>query len=85
MLCATELIRAAERRPPPVNAYAAMYMNDHLQSLHAEARERRLASLVGKRSLRDRIASAATSLRRTVGTDSTGSIVPTLRNYPFEG
>ena len=69
----------------PVNAVAVIYVNDHLESLRAEARQRRTASLGPKRSARDRIAATARELRRTLGFEASGPALPTLRNYPFEG
>ena len=69
----------------PVNAIAVIYVNDHLESLRAEARQRRTASLGPKRSARDRIAATARELRRTLGFEASGPALPTLRNYPFEG
>jgi hypothetical protein len=68
-----------------MNAIAVIYVNDHLQSLRAEAGQRHTASLGPKRSLRDRIAAAPTGLRRTLGFEASGPAFPTLRNYPFEG
>lgn len=68
-----------------MNAIAIMYVNDHLEILHAEARQHGLASLAGKRSLRDNLASAGASLRRILGGDSSGSTVPKLTNYPYGG
>ena len=68
-----------------MNAVAIMYVNQHLESLRAEAQQRGAVSLVRKSSLRDRIASAATELRRTLGFESSGPTLPTLRNYPYEG
>jgi hypothetical protein len=68
-----------------VNAVAIMYVNEHLESLRADAHQHRSASQAGKRSLSDRIASAVTELRRTLGLESTGPAFPTLRDYPFEG
>ena len=68
-----------------MNAIAVIYVNDHLQSLRAEARQPQTASLGPKRSLRDRIAATATELRRTLGFEASGPALPTLRNYPFEG
>jgi hypothetical protein len=67
-----------------VNAVAVMYVNTHLMELQAEAQRHRMASLVTKRSLRQRIGSAAASLRAIVGSDS-GPVVPKLRNYPYGG
>ena len=68
-----------------MNAIAVIYVNDHLESLRAEARQRHTDSLGTKRSLRDRIAATATELRRTLGFEASGPALPTLRNYPFEG
>ena len=68
-----------------MNALAVIYVNDHLESLRAESRQRHTASLGTKRSLRDRLAATATELRRTLGFDASGPSLPTLRNYPFEG
>ncbi len=68
-----------------MNAVAIMYVNQHLESLRAEAQQRGAVSLVRKSSLRARIASAATELRRTLGFESNGPTLPTLRNYPYEG
>jgi hypothetical protein len=67
-----------------VNALAVIYVNSHLMELQAEAQRNRMASLVPHRSLRQRIGSAAASLRGIVGSDS-GPVVPKLRNYPFGG
>jgi hypothetical protein len=75
----------ARKGVDPVNALAVIYVNDHLESLRAEARQRRTASLGTRSSLRDRIAATATELRRTLGFGATGPSLPTLRNYPFEG
>jgi len=68
-----------------VNAVAIMYVNDHLESLRAEAQQRRAASLAGKRSLRDHVASGATELRRILGHEADGPVVPSLKNYPYAG
>ena len=68
-----------------MNAVAIMYVNEHLESLRAEARQRSAASQGRQRSLRARIASTTTGLRRTLGFESSGPTIPTLRNYPFEG
>jgi hypothetical protein len=67
-----------------VNAVAIMYMNSHLMELQAEAQHRRMASQVSRRTLRQRIGSAASSLRAIVGPD-TGPVVPKLRDYPYGG
>jgi hypothetical protein len=67
-----------------VNAVAIMYVSTHLMELQAEAQRRQMASLVTGPSLRQRIGSAAASLRAIVGPDS-GPVVPKLRNYPYGG
>jgi hypothetical protein len=68
-----------------VNAIALIYVNDHLEHLRAQAQDRRLASLADRRSLRDRIGSAGTELRKTLGLDATGPVLPTLKDYPYGG
>jgi len=63
-----------------------MYVNAHLAELQAQAkRDRFAASLVAKRSLRHRLASAADRLHRALGPVAPGPIVPTLKDYPFGG
>jgi len=67
-----------------VNAVAIIYVNQHLEDLRSEAQKRRLsASLDPKSSLRARLASAATNLRRTPGADVIGPNVPHLSNRPY--
>jgi hypothetical protein len=68
-----------------VNAVALIYVNQHLESLRAEAQDRRLASLAGRRTVSDRLASAATELRRVLGIGDSGSMLPKLENYPYGG
>ena len=67
-----------------MNAIAVVYVNEHLDLLRTEARDRRTASLVERRSLRERIASATIGLRRNFGQDGSTQ-VPTLKNYPYGG
>ena len=67
-----------------MNAVAIMYVNSHLMELQSEAQRRRTASLVTKRSLRQRIGSVAASLGAIVGPES-GPEVPKLKNYPYGG
>jgi hypothetical protein len=67
-----------------VNAVAIMYMNSHLMELQAEAQHRRMASQVSRRSLRQRLGSAAASIRAIVGPDSSPTL-PTLKHYPYGG
>ena len=47
-----------------MNALAVIYVNQHLESLRSEASQRRAASLAERRSLRDRLASAAADLEK---------------------
>jgi hypothetical protein len=68
-----------------VNALAIIYVNDHLETLHAEARRNRMASLAGRRSLRESLASVGAGLRRFLESGSSSSTVPQLRNYPYGG
>jgi hypothetical protein len=67
-----------------VNTYAILVVNDHFESLVADAARRRL---VGKRgpSLSDRLSSATAGLRRLVANGDGTSVagVPTLRDYPY--
>jgi hypothetical protein len=67
-----------------VNAVAVMYVNSHLADLRAEAQRNRAASLVERRSLQERLASGAASLKKILGSDS-GPVVPKLKNYPYGG
>ena len=67
-----------------MNAVAIMYVNSHLIGPSGEAHRNRTASLVAKRSLRQRVASATASLRSILG-QGTGPVVPTLKNYPYGG
>lgn len=68
-----------------MNAVAVIYVNQHLETLRAEARERRAASLAERRSIRDRFASAAIGLRRVLGNEGSDSVLPKLENYPYGG
>ena len=67
-----------------MNAVAVMYVNSHLADLHAEAQRNRAASLVERRSLRERLSSGTASLRRILGSES-GPVVPQLKDYPYGG
>jgi len=67
-----------------VNALAVIYVNEHLDMLRSEAQQRRAASLAERRSLRDRLASAAADVRRVLG-GSDDSVLPKLENYPYGG
>ena len=66
-----------------MNAVSIMFVNDHLESLRAEAHQHRAASLAERRSLRDRIASGATELRRILGHEADGPAIPSLKEYPY--
>lgn len=68
-----------------MNAIAAMYVNEHLESLRSEAQQRRSARQAESRSIRSRIASATAELRRTLGIEASGPTVPALKNYPYGG
>lgn len=68
-----------------MNAVAVMYVNEHLESLRAEAQQRRAASLGEGRSLRELIASSASGLRRILGQGASGPALPALKNYPYGG
>ena len=68
-----------------MNALAVMYVNEHLESLRSEAQQRRAASLAERRSLRDRLASAAFDIRRVLGADAGDPVLPKLENYPYGG
>ena len=68
-----------------MNAVAIMYVNEHLESLRAEAQARRAASLADEHSLRDRLASAAGGLLRILGYEASGPSVPKLKDYPYGG
>ena len=68
-----------------MNALAVIYVNEHLETLRSEAQQRRAASLAGRRSLRDRLASAASDVRRVLGGESGDPVLPKLQNYPYEG
>jgi hypothetical protein len=61
-----------------------MYVNSYLADLQSEADRNRTASLIERRSLRERLISGAASLRKTLGSDS-GPVVPQLKNYPYGG
>ena len=67
-----------------MNAVAVMYVNSHLADLRAEAQHNRMASLVERRSLRERLASRTAGLRKVLSTES-GLEVPELKNYPYGG
>ena len=67
-----------------MNAVAVMYVNSHLADLRAEAQRDHAASLVERRSLRERLSSGAASLKKVLGSDG-GPVVPQLKNYPYGG
>jgi hypothetical protein len=67
-----------------MNTYATFAVNEHLQVLLDEAAARR-ALHVEKPGLRQRIASAASSVKATLQSpaDYSQSILPTLEDYPY--
>jgi hypothetical protein len=77
--------RDAERSDQAMNDYITFAVNSHLQELLDEAAANRLAN-VGKASLRERIASAASSVKTTLRSpaDYSNSILPTLHDYPYQ-
>ena len=68
-----------------MNAVAVMYVNSHLEELRVDARQRRMASLGTKRSMRERIASATAGLNKRFGSDSNEPVTPKLENHPYGG
>ncbi len=68
-----------------MNAYAILVVNQHMESLLAEAAEERLMRQVPRPSLRDRVASAMRSLRsaNADSADAGHSFLPTLNDYPY--
>lgn len=68
-----------------MNALAVIYVNEHLDMLRSEAQARRTASLAERRTLRDRLASAASDVRRILGGDAGDPVMPKLENYPYGG
>jgi hypothetical protein len=67
-----------------VNAVAVMYVNSHLADLQAEAHRNRAASLVERRSLRERLSSGTAGLKKIIGSNS-DPVVPQLTNHPYGG
>ena len=67
-----------------MNAYASFMVNSHLQVLLDEAATHRTFK-AEKPSLRQRIASAAASVKTTLESpaDYSRSILPTLDDYPY--
>ena len=67
-----------------MNTFAIFYVNEHLQVLLDEAAARR-EQHVDKAGLRQRIASAASSVKATLQSpaDYSQSILPTLDDYPY--
>jgi len=67
-----------------MNTFAIFYVNEHLQVLLDEAATRRNEH-AQKPGLRERIASAASSVKSTLQSpaDYSQSILPTLDDYPY--
>jgi hypothetical protein len=71
-----------------VNAIAVLMVNNHMQSLQAEAAARhRLAVDENRPSLRDRIASAGSNLRHSLGLESQPDygFLPKVQEDPYYG
>jgi hypothetical protein len=68
-----------------MHSYSVIIVNEHIESLLAEAAQRRLAKLAPKRSLRERVASVATSIKSAFAAPAeVVSSVPSLSGYPYE-
>lgn len=69
-----------------MNAFAVLVVNEHLTQLRLEAAQRR-ATQIDKPSLRQRIASAAStaSHRLSMPIDNRGTMFPSLQDYPYRG
>ncbi len=67
-----------------MNAVSIMYVNAHLADLMAESQHNRAASLVARRSLRERLVSGIASLRGIAGSNP-DPVVPALKNYGYAG
>jgi hypothetical protein len=80
-----EVIREAERRDP-VNAYAIMYVNQHLDSLREDAVSRRMTQVTKGPGLRDRVAAAVARVRAAIGgAEADWSFLPKVQDYPYRG
>ena len=68
-----------------MNAYAILVVNQHLESLLAEAANERLVNQLPKPSLRDRVTSVMSSVRSVAAdqADAGTSVLPTLNDYPY--
>ena len=67
-----------------MNAIAVIYVNQHLQELGTEARQRRLAaSLDPKPSLRERLTTRLATIRRALAADEIGPTFPQLSHWPY--
>ena len=68
-----------------MNTYAILVVNQHLESLLAEAAHERLLNQGPRPSLRDRVASKMSSLRSAIAepADASASVLPALNDYPY--
>ena len=68
-----------------MNVLAIYVANEHIQSLMEQSVERYMAQCMPTGpSLRDRVASAATALRRRIGSpNQSAGILPSLHDYPY--
>ena len=68
-----------------MNAYAILMVNEHMESLRAEAAKRRVTTAV-RPTLRQRVAAAVENARRhATDTYSASSFLPKLEDYPYRG
>lgn len=68
-----------------MNAYAILMVNEHMESLRAEAAKRRVTKAV-RPSLRQRVAAAVENARQhATDTYSASSFLPKLEDYPYRG
>jgi hypothetical protein len=67
-----------------MNAFAILAVNAHLQDLLDEAAANRLV-MADQPSIRERIASAASSVKATLQSpaDYSKSIIPSIQDYPY--
>jgi hypothetical protein len=68
-----------------MNAYAILVVNQHLESLLAEAANERLVNQLPNWSLRDRVSSVMGSVRSAAAeqADAGTSVLPALNDYPY--
>jgi mannose/fructose/N-acetylgalactosamine-specific phosphotransferase system component IIB len=66
-------------------SYNIIIVNDHVESLLAEAAEQRLAKQAAKPGIRARVSSIAAAIKSTLTAPAdVGSMAPRLSGYPYE-